>query len=315
MPSVDEDGLATEDTTIVAKDDPSIQIVIPEGFAPAILQTGTTQSLPGENGAVKEIMPVEEWNDITKEDINNGIVLVDNVITYDGGQPTGSVSAWNGPYYDENWQNGIQPLGNEIDKNNYWEDVTTQENKNIINSIKDNKGFYISRYEASQKDNATVQSKRGQNPWVNISQLDAITESSNMNVEKNSHLIYGIEWDSILTWLLDSSAMIGAEIGGTKIMTIDDIQKSSSSWGNYDNSIGNAQTYSGELQNTGKNEYWKVNNIYDLAGNVWEWTQENYSIVNRNSTRGGCYDNTDDNYPVSVRNNSMENYDFYDLRI
>ena len=92
VPSVDENGLATEDTTIVAKDDPSIQIVIPEGFAPAILQTGTTQSLPGENGAVKEIMPAEEWYDITKEDINKGIVVVDNEITYDGGNPTGSVS-------------------------------------------------------------------------------------------------------------------------------------------------------------------------------------------------------------------------------
>ena len=63
VPSVDEDGLATENTTIVAKDDPSIQIVIPKEFAPVILQTGTTQSLPGENGAVKEIMPAEEkWN-------------------------------------------------------------------------------------------------------------------------------------------------------------------------------------------------------------------------------------------------------------
>ena len=41
-PSVDGSGLATEDTTIVAKDDPSIQIVIPEGFAPVILETGRT---------------------------------------------------------------------------------------------------------------------------------------------------------------------------------------------------------------------------------------------------------------------------------
>ena len=64
VPSVDNNGLATENTTIVAKDDPSIQIVIPKGFAPAILQTGTTQSLPGENGAVKNIMPVEEWNNV-----------------------------------------------------------------------------------------------------------------------------------------------------------------------------------------------------------------------------------------------------------
>ena len=95
IPSVDSNGLATENTTIVAKDDPSIQIVIPKGFAPAILQTGTTQSLPGENGAVKEIMPANEWNNITKEDINRGIVVVDNAITYDNGQETGTVSDFN----------------------------------------------------------------------------------------------------------------------------------------------------------------------------------------------------------------------------
>ena len=76
IPSVDSNGLATENTTIVAKDDSSVQIVIPKGFAPAILQTGTTQSLPGENGTVKNIMPANEWNNITKEDINSGIVNV-----------------------------------------------------------------------------------------------------------------------------------------------------------------------------------------------------------------------------------------------
>ena len=129
VPSVDSNGLAIENTTIVAKDEPSIQIVIPKGFAPAILQTGTTQSLPGENGAVKEIMPAEEWNNITKEDINRGIVVVDHAITYDNGQTTGTVSnfneyvwipmpdsskfarvAWNGPYLTDELKNGIHPI-------------------------------------------------------------------------------------------------------------------------------------------------------------------------------------------------------------
>ena len=135
VPSVDSNGLAIENTTIVAKDDPSIQIVIPKGFAPAILMTGTTQSLPGENGAVKEIMPAEEWSNITKADINSGIVVVDNVITYDGGQVTGIAPdfneyvwipmpdsskftrvAWNGPYYDivGILQNGKHPLSDVL---------------------------------------------------------------------------------------------------------------------------------------------------------------------------------------------------------
>ena len=92
-PSVDKGGLADEDTTITT-DDPNVQIVIPKGFAPVILQTDRTDSLPGENGAVKEIMPVEDWNSITAEQINKGIVVVDNAITYTDGVPDFNEYVW-----------------------------------------------------------------------------------------------------------------------------------------------------------------------------------------------------------------------------
>ena len=71
-------GLATENTTIKPDPNSDIQITIPAGFAPAILATGTTQSLPGQDGSVKSIMPADQWNCITVEDINKGIVIVDN---------------------------------------------------------------------------------------------------------------------------------------------------------------------------------------------------------------------------------------------
>ena len=178
----------------------------------------------------------------------------------------------------------------------------------MVNSVIDNKGFYISRYEISQKDNITAQSKRGQNPWVNISQLDAITASSNMNTSINSHLIYGIEWDSILTWLLDSSAKIGADTVGENLQTItlNDIQNDSRNFGNYLDSKGGAESNSSITQTTGKNEYWKVNNIYDLAGNVWEWTQEKFSINSYCTSRGGCYMSYGDEYMIAHRYGAPE---------
>lgn len=62
---------------------------------------------------------------------------------------------------------------------------------------------------------------------------------------------------------------------------------------------------------TGMNETFKAQNIYDLAGNCWEWTQEafkdNYRIL-----RGGYYaasswiqaaSNRDSNY--TYKNNSV----------
>ena len=51
--------------------------------------------MPGEDGSVKEIMSYEEWDNITTEDINKGIVIVDHAITYDNGQPSGIVPDFN----------------------------------------------------------------------------------------------------------------------------------------------------------------------------------------------------------------------------
>ena len=328
-PTVDGNGLATENTTIVAKDDPSIQIVIPKGFAPVILQTGRTDSLPGEDGAVKEIMPKEDWNSITKEQINKGIVVVDHAITYTGSVPDFNEYvwvpikdnikfkrvAWNGPYgdYDYYMNNGTHPIADSLEENKYWEETNTD----MVSSVSRNKGFYISRYEASKKDTTTAQSKRGQNPWAEVSQTTAITASSNMKPSINSHLIYGIEWDSVLQWLLNSQAKIGDESGGTKTITEDDVQSDSSSWGNYSNSVGGAEANSGiKRQTGGTNEYWKVNNIYDIAGNVKEWTQEKYSTGTYRVNRGGSSRDNGDDDPVAIRDYLSENSTYGDtLRV
>ena len=336
VPAVDSNGLAKEDTTITT-DDPNVQIVIPKGFAPVILQTGRTDSLPGENGAVKEIMPKEDWNSITKEQINKGIVVVDNKITYDNGQPSGSVPdfneyvwvpmtdsskfkrvAWNGPYYDgSDWENGTHPIADVSTSNKYWEETASSEYTSMVSSVGLNKGFYISRYEASNNGSDDIaQSKRGQEPWTVVIQPGAITASSNMNESINSHLIYGIEWDSVLKWAIDSQAIIGSETTGeTKTITIDDIQSDSRSWGNYANSTGGAADNSYELQPGGTNEYWKVNNIYDLAGNAYEWTHEKYSTGTFRAVRGGFYYDYGDNNPAAIRDNRYDySYKYEDVR-
>ena len=88
IPKVDKNGLAKENVTITT-DEENVQIVIPKGFAPAILnESNSTYSEPGQDGSVKEIMPYEEWFNITADQINNGIVIVDHAITYDNGKET-----------------------------------------------------------------------------------------------------------------------------------------------------------------------------------------------------------------------------------
>ena len=103
------------------------------------------------------------------------------------------------------------------------------------------------------------------------------------------HTIYGIEWDSTLNWLIGNAIISSAEAGKTKIMDRDDIEFDSSSWGNYWGSTGDAIIDSGDINVTGESEYWKANNIYDLAGNLPEETQEKYSTEGYGNCRGGSY--------------------------
>ena len=299
-PTVDSNGLATKKETIIPDEEnnPNLQIVIPAGFAPAILQTGTTQSLPGKDGSVKNKMPASQWNNITAEDINKGIVVVDT----DGNEFVWIPITDTSKFARTAWTTGSSTTPQTLSQSAYWEDTTTTEYTNMVTSVTHNKGFYVARYEASaNSDSSKAQSKRGATTWTSISQTDAITKSANYNSALHSHLMYGIEWDSILNWLKGNATISSSTSGETKTMELADLETNSCSWGNYDNSTGNATTNSRLKQKTGKNEYWKANNIYDLAGNVTEWTQEKYSTGTSRAWRGGYCDDDGDINPVAIR--------------
>ena len=167
-------------------------------------------------------------------------------------------------------------------------------------------GFYIARYEAgdgdangtrrssSSSNSNTVVSKKGAIVYNYISQPDSITRAESMYAGK-SKLISGAGWDRTLNWLIE-----------TKAKTENEVFVNSSSWGNYRNSTGNAKTNSGPSNmnyTTGRNEAWKANNIYDLAGNVRDWTTEAYSSGKR-VDRGGGYNDNGSHDPASIRSNS-----------
>ena len=130
--------------------------------------------------------------------------------------------------------------------------------------INANGGFYIGRYEASNESG-----KVGCKPttdtselWNNVSQTDAITnvKSTFQGNNYTSSLLTGLAWDRTLGWLY--------ETGEKSIM---DIVGDSKDWGNY-----NDDTFSEteDLIDTGSEPDTRANNIYDLAGNLWEWTSE-----------------------------------------
>ena len=159
------------------------------------------------------------------------------------------------------------------------------EYKAMIESVSKYGGFYIGRYELSeagvQKDKATLTRTN----WYNL--YNACRNSKLQASDKvKTQMIWGCQWDTTMNWLISSGAK-----------TSDEVNKDSRSWGNYNNTSVKADDGTTEIKasgtsaklNTGKTTFTMANNIYDLAGNYREWTQEACSTFLR-ADRGGNYD-------------------------
>ena len=159
----------------------------------------------------------------------------------------------------------------------------------MITSIAKYGGFYIGRYELSgtvtdptEKSGKTLTNTN----WYNL--YNACRSSKLQASDKvKTQMIWGCQWDVTMNWLISSGAKTSSEVN-----------KDSRTWGNYSDSEGDAKVIVtengtetkkyGSKQNTGYSEYWKANNIYDLAGNCDEWTQEAINTSYR-GVRGGYY--------------------------
>lgn len=152
----------------------------------------------------------------------------------------------------------------------------------MINSVKTYKGFYIGRYElngtvASPTEKANQVALVNQD-WYNL--YKACRSLSKGSTNYTTTMIFGCQWDVTCNFI--------ANQGEKKSIT------DSSSWGNYYNAEIKSSDGTTVLKgsgitatiNTGVTTQTRANNIYDIAGNCMERTQEaNYS-VNR-AVRGG----------------------------
>ena len=210
------------------------------------------------------------------------------------------------------------------------------EYQKMLKSVYTYGGFWIGRYEAgiegsiedvSKARIAHTDIKIGKSPKA-ISQKDALpynyvycseAESLAREMKPNSNyisgLMFGIQWDLVCKFLEVKSGF-----------KISDINSNSSNWGNYNNtekaitsvkakqSTDNGMNWksitgvkpanSSTILSSGASEETNKMNIYDLAGNEWEWTLEktldsNYPCANR----GGSYNLEGAGYPVANRSN------------
>lgn len=128
----------------------------------------------------------------------------------------------------------------------------------LVNSVAQNYGFYIAKYEASaaEVDGKKVASSiRNKSPWVNVTYAEAAEAAINASTafgyeDYRTAIMNSYAWDTVLNWI-DASF---------------ENYSTNTSYGNY----------SGNARNTGTTESDIKNNICDLAGNVREWTTEIY---------------------------------------
>ena len=235
----------------------------------------------------------EEWQD-TIASVKDGVPIPIGFTYKEGTKDTGLViqdekgnefvwvPATESTYRKDTSFQGTTPTGDDTLPNGI-----TDETADVVKYG----GFYIGRYEAGIPEGDTSSSnkkgipvsKKDATVWTNINYTNskASAESMISNEYVQTGLLTGKAWDTTCHWIEDSLKSINESAS----------LKDSRYYGNY----------SGTKRTAGFSENWKTKNIYDLAGNVWEWASEVYSsgFIYRG---GGGYDRDGGSgSPVSCR--------------
>ena len=169
-------------------------------------------------------------------------------------------------------------------------------------------------------------------PYTYVTRTQAQNLASNVNSgTKTSSLMFGVQWDLVLAFmhnkgniadntLTSNSTTIGNyrdsvfQLSQTGQYTVCSNYSLSSTWNpsttsttnfvdSSRNKIAQSSDGNGILVTTGTSETNKVMNIYDIAGNVYEWTLEKTSRTSSPcAIRGGSFFSTGSNLPAAYRN-------------
>ena len=186
-------------------------------------------------------------------------------------------------------------------------------------SVERYKGFYIGRYEAGDKENTeaktlrssndvtkTVTIKANQAPYNNVTKTQAISLAEGFATKQGykakTKLVSSYAWDTTIAFMQKVNSDYG----------------SSSEEGNYKDTTFSYTDITGARQTKAKNsnvlvptgQTTPVCNIYDMGGNVFEWTTESCSNTDYPyAKRGGFYYYIFANIPAGFRDDGSDDAD------
>ena len=217
----------------------------------------------------------------------------------------------------------------------WFADATAYNNlkNSMLKSVYENGGFYVGRYEAGIGTNRTSieaqvngkypvpttapVTKADAYPYTYVTRTQAQNLASNVNSgTKTSSLMFGVQWDLVLAFMHNKGNIADSTLtsNSTTIGNYNDnlwtIKNANAKYSTNNGSTFTAcpnpfkkESNSGIVLTTGADSSFSVQNIYDIAGNVLEWTLENTSNASDSCAgRGGYFYNTGSVYPAASRN-------------